>query len=82
MSRKFDDLQDQEELQELDEWLGSGFLSPPADFTDRVMRRVQALPLPSRRPQVKNTLIEFLKWLGAAELVMFIFGIWITTAAA
>ena len=84
MSKKIDN------LQELDDWLGSGFVNPPADFTDRVMRRAQALPLPARKPQVKNTLHELVKWLlllggaalGAAELVMFIFGIWLASAAA
>ena len=84
MNKKFAD------PQELDEWLNSGFLNPPADFTSRVMRRVQTLPPPARKPQVKTTLHELVKWLallggaalGAAELVAFIFGIWVATAAA
>ena len=108
MSKKIDDLQEPQmpqepqEPHELDKWLSSGFLSPPAEFTDQVMRRIQTLPAPERKPQAKTlpaperkpqaktTLHDIVKWLlllggaalGTAELLMFIFGIWITTAAA
>ena len=75
----------------LDELLAQEFLTPPADFTDQVMRRVQALPLPAAKPQPEiSALRESLKWLallggaalGAAELLTFMFGIWASTAAA
>lgn len=84
MHKNFDD------SQAFDELLSAGYLKPPDDFTSQVMRRVQTLPTPTIKPQAKDALHKYLKWLallggatlGAAELVAFVFGIWVTTAAA
>ena len=84
MHKNFDD------SQAFDELLDAGFIKPPADFTDQVMRQLQSLPAPSIRPQAEHPLHVYLRWfallggaaLGMAELVSFIFGLWATTAAA
>ena len=71
---------------ELDALLGSGLLAVPDDFTERVMRKVRASPLPSPR----RRWAERLQWLalvsgavvGALEVAAFIFGIWAATSAS
>jgi RNA polymerase sigma-70 factor (ECF subfamily) len=69
---------------DLDELLGSGLLTVPEDFPGRIMRQVEELPVPGRRPLVR----ERLQWLallggaivGIAQLVAFMFGIWAAVA--
>lgn len=71
---------------ELDALLQSGLLAVPDDFTERVMRKVRASPLPAPR----HAWAERLQWLalvggavlGAFEVAAFIFGIWAATSAS
>ena len=68
-----------------DQLLESGLLEPPADFPERVMRRIASLPLPERRSRSW----EMLQWfaligggiLATAQLAGFMFGIWAAVAA-
>jgi len=70
---------------DLDALLAAGLLSVPDDFTEKVMREIQGLPMPSP----KRTWRSRLQWLaiiggmvlGAFEVFSFIFGIWAATAA-
>jgi len=69
---------------DLEQLLRSDLLSVPDDFSDRVMRNIQYLPLPTKRPGWR----EHLQWLamggamifGVMEVFAFMFGIW--TAAS
>ena len=82
---------------ELDILLQNDLLQPPADFTQRVMQRIQSPP-PSTSPaatptQAQSTRWSRLRWLAAAtglvgtgmvglsQLAGFVFGLWLTTSA-
>jgi hypothetical protein len=66
--------------------LEGGLLEPPADFTERVMARIEALPVPLSGSKGR---LEALQWLalllggllGMAQLATFMFGLWFATAA-
>jgi len=69
----------------LDRLLSEPLLQPPADFTERVMQRIQTLPAPA--PSRRRA--GWLAWLalaagallGAAQLAGFMFGIWTASTA-
>ena len=69
----------------LDRLLSEPLLQPPADFTERVMQRIQTLPAPA--PSRRRA--GWLAWLalaagallGAAQLAGFMFGIWTAATA-
>ena len=68
-----------------DRLLESGLLEAPGDFPQRVMRRIDSLPLPAKQSRSW----EMLQWLaligggflGIAQLAGFMFGIWAAVAA-
>ncbi len=70
---------------DLDKLLESGLLEAPEDFPERVMQRIDSLPLPDSRSRPW----EMLQWLaligggvlGIAQLAGFIFGIWAAVTA-
>lgn len=73
----------------IDEVLSSELLAPPADFTQRVMTEVASRPLPKRaaRPSRVREALEWLALAGAvmaglAQLLPFLFGLWIFSSAA
>lgn len=82
---------------ELDLLLQDDLLHPPADFTQRVMQRIQSLPRsasPATTPvQARSTRWNRLRWLatatglvgggllGLSQLAGFVFGLWLTTSA-
>jgi len=78
---------------ELDLLLQNDLLQPPADFTQRVMQRVQSLPRSASPAQARSTRWNRLRWLAAAtglvgtgmvglsQLAGFVFGLWVTAAA-
>lgn len=65
---------------DLERLLESGLLKVPENFAQRVMQRIDELPLPIYPPQPR----EWLQWLaliggailGATQLAGFVFGIW------
>ena len=72
----------------LDEILQGDLLTPPDDFSSRVMLRIAELPAPSfpartshaaERMQVAALIGASL--VGAIQLLTFMFGIWTATAA-
>ena len=79
---------------ELDALLRRADAGAPADFSARVMRRVELLPLPARRatwrtrwPELALRLGQRLALitaatLGIGQVLAFIFGLWAVTAAA
>lgn len=70
---------------DLDNLLTADLVPVPDDFTGRVMREINRLPLPEPR----QTWRDRLQWLaitgtaalGIVELFSFIFGIWTATTA-
>jgi len=78
---------------ELDLLLQNDLLQPPADFTQRVMQRVQSLPRSASPAQARSTRWSRLRWLAAAtglvgtgmvglsQLAGFVFGLWVTATA-
>ncbi len=70
---------------DLEGLLASGLLETPEDFAQRVMQRIDGLPLPVRPAQPR----EWLQWLaliggvvlGATQLAGFMFGIWLAATA-
>ncbi len=68
-----------------DKLLDSGLLEAPEDFPERVMRRIDGLPL----PESGSRSWEVLQWLaligggilGVAQLAGFVFGIWAAVTA-
>ena len=83
---------------ELDALLRHADAGAPADFSARVMRRVELLPLPARQatwqatwrtrwPELALRLGQRLALitaaaLGIGQVLAFIFGLWAVTAAA
>ena len=69
----------------LDRLLSEPLLQPPADFTERVMQRIQTLPAPAPSRQRAGWLAWFAlaagALLGAAQLAGFMFGIWTAATA-
>ena len=69
----------------LDRLLSEPLLQPPADFTERVMQRIRALPAPAPSRQRAGWLAWFAlaagALLGAAQLAGFMFGIWTAATA-
>ena len=69
----------------LDRLLSEPMLRPPDDFTERVMQRIRALPVPAPSPRPAG----WLAWialaggalLGTAQLAGFMFGIWTASTA-
>jgi len=76
-------------VEDFDELLKGGLLAPPEDFTHRVMERIAELPLPGLPAQPSGR-EKRMQWIalagaglvGAAQLVIFMFGIWTATAAS
>ena len=78
---------------DLDLLLQNDLLQPPADFTQRVMQRVQSLPRSASPAQARAVRWRRLRWLAAAtglvgsgllglsQLAGFVFGLWVTAAA-
>ncbi len=75
----------------IDEALGTGLLAPPADFTARVMAKIDLRPAPEparRRPRARLAR-EAVEWLalggavvaGMAQLLPLLFGLWTFTNA-
>jgi len=82
---------------ELDALLQNDLLQAPADFTQRVMQRIEPLPRPAirvatpARPAPQRW--QRLRWLatatglvgsgllGLSQLASFVFGLWLATAA-
>lgn len=73
---------------DLNEMMQSDLLTPPDDFSSRVMLRIAELPMPGL-PTCANLATERMQWaaligaslVGAMQLLTFIFGIWTATAA-
>lgn len=73
---------------DIDAQLRHSLLTPPEDFTQRVMQEIALLPLPERAPQASRWK-QYMQWLtcigaglfGATQLVTFIFGIWTVSVA-
>jgi len=71
--------------EDLDKLLESALLEAPGDFPERVMRRIDSLPVHDSRSRSW----EMLQWLaligggilGVAQLAGFMFGIWAAVAA-
>ena len=70
---------------DLDAMLGTQLLDVPDDFTQRVMQRVQFMPLPQRQPgwleKLQGLALIVGGILGATQLAAFMFGIWAASAA-
>lgn len=72
--------------QQLDAMLSEDRLQAPDDFTQRVMQEIQTSQ-PVHKPSL---LTQWLQWvalaggflLGAQQLLSFMFGVWLATAAA
>jgi hypothetical protein len=72
-------------MNDIDTRLEADLLQVPDDFTDRVMRRIETLPLPTKASQRR----ERLQWLalaggaalGLSQLLAFMFGMWTASAA-
>lgn len=68
--------------------LKAGFFEPPRDFTEGVMSKIAKLPYPEFTPPPKERPPK-IQWLaligtgllGAAQLAVFMFGIWTATSA-
>ena len=71
--------------EDLDKLLESGLLEAPQDFPERVMQRVDSLPLPESRSRLWEMLERFALIgggiLAIAQLAGFMFGIWAAVAA-
>ena len=72
-------------MNDLDRLMGAPLLLPPADFAERVMRRIVPLPQPER-PSMLRTSIQWLALAGAGlpaafQLLSFLFGMWTATTA-
>ncbi|MEQ1619761.1 MAG: hypothetical protein ABL919_00045 [Methylococcales bacterium] len=70
---------------ELDALLASGLVQVPEDFSERVMRKINRLPIPAPK-QIWRDKLQWLVLTGTAalgivELFSFVFGIWTATAA-
>ncbi|MEY4563617.1 MAG: hypothetical protein RLZZ618_2894 [Pseudomonadota bacterium] len=73
---------------DLDALITGCALPVPDDFSDRVMRQVQSLPSPAS-PGPAPRRREHLQWLallaatglGLSQVLTFIFGLWMTSAA-
>lgn len=82
---------------ELDMLLQNDLLQPPADFSQRVMQRIQSLPqraeLAATPAPAQSIRWRRLRWLataaglvgsgllGLSQLAGFVFGLWVTTSA-
>lgn len=68
--------------------LAADLLQVPEDFTDRVMQRIQVMPVPPVRIKASGRR-ERLQWLallggaalGVGQLLAFMFGVWSASAA-
>jgi hypothetical protein len=71
--------------EDLEKLLQSDLLTPPVDFPQRVMRRVQSRPAPAHRSPAR----EVLRWaamagagaLAMGQLAAFILGMWAAVTA-
>lgn len=71
--------------QQLDAMLSEDGLQAPDDFTQRVMQEIQA----SEQVHQPSLISQWLQWaalaggflLGAQQLLSFMFGVWLATAA-
>ncbi len=68
-----------------DPLLESGLLEAPEDFPERIMQRIDSLPLPDRRSRSWEMLqgLALISGgiLGIAQLAGFMFGIWAAVTA-
>ncbi len=74
--------------EDLDTFLREELLVLPQDFTQRVMRKIDELPIPAliEQPRRREKGLQWIAFIGtglfgAVQLVAFIFGIWTATAA-
>ena len=78
---------------DLDQLLQSDLLQPPAQFTQRVMQQLQALPRNTSGRRLPPGLRSHLRWLvtatglagagllGLSQLAAFVFGLWLASSA-
>jgi len=69
----------------LDDLLNGEWLTPPEDFVQQIMERVEGLPMP-HKPLPAPTRLEWAAVIGGslaglAQLVAYIFGIWTAVVA-
>lgn len=75
-------------LEDIDTLMREGFHEPPTDFTEQVMAAISAEPRPvfaTRKSPLagkwQDIALASASLLGLAQLVAFMFGIWLSASA-